>query len=113
MAAETEHPVPTQRARELVRGGVDYHIHVAPDFVRRRITDVQLAKRCLETGQAGFGLKSHYFATAERAQVVGDVGLLGPGLLDQVTRAQRLAREQRNDPRSQRVGEQPQHISLN
>ncbi len=70
MAAEQEHPVPSRRARELVRGGVDYHIHVAPDFVRRRITDVQLAKRCLETGQAGFGLKSHYTSTAERAQVV-------------------------------------------
>jgi hypothetical protein len=70
MAADAEHPVPTERARELVRGGVDYHIHVAPDFVGRRITDVQLAQRCLETGQAGFGLKSHYTATAERAQVV-------------------------------------------
>jgi hypothetical protein len=70
MADEQEHPVPSERARELVRGGVDYHIHVAPDFVKRRITDVQLAKRCLQTGQAGFGLKSHYTATAERAQVV-------------------------------------------
>ena len=70
MAADQEHPVPTDRARELVRGAVDYHIHVAPDFEQRRITDVQLAKRCLETGQAGFGLKSHYTATAERAQVV-------------------------------------------
>jgi hypothetical protein len=70
MADEQEHPVPSERAREVVRGGVDYHIHVAPDFVKRRITDVQLAQRCLQTGQAGFGLKSHYTATAERAQVV-------------------------------------------
>jgi len=68
--ADEQHPVPSERARELVRGGVDYHIHVAPDFEKRRITDVQLARRCLETGQAGFGLKSHYTATAERAQVV-------------------------------------------
>ncbi|MCW3007096.1 MAG: hypothetical protein JWP17_1722 [Solirubrobacterales bacterium] len=73
MAPETQdHPVPSARARELVRGAVDYHIHVAPDFVARRITDVQLAKRCLETGQAGFGLKSHYSSTAERAQVVAE-----------------------------------------
>jgi hypothetical protein len=69
---ETIHPTPTPRARELVRGGVDYHIHVAPDFVQRRITDVQLARRCQETGQAGFGLKSHYTSTAERAQVVAE-----------------------------------------
>ena len=70
MSADPEHPVPSDRARELVRGAVDYHIHIAPDFVARRITDVQLAHRCLETGQAGFGLKSHYTSTAERAQVV-------------------------------------------
>ena len=72
MAADSEHPVPSERARELVRGGVDYHVHIAPDFVARRITDVQLARRCLETGQAGFGLKSHYSSTAERAQVVAE-----------------------------------------
>ncbi len=64
------HPVPTERARELVRGAVDYHVHVAPDFVERRITDIELAGRCREMGQAGFGLKSHYSSTAERARVV-------------------------------------------
>jgi hypothetical protein len=67
-----DHPVPSARARELVRGAVDYHVHIAPDFVARRITDVQLAHRCRETGQAGFGLKSHYTSTAERAQVVAE-----------------------------------------
>jgi hypothetical protein len=51
---------------------VDFHVHIAPDFVERRITDVQLAQRCLQTGQAGFGLKSHYTSTAERAQVVAE-----------------------------------------
>ena len=64
------HPAPSDRARELVRGAVDYHVHVAPDFVERRITDIELAGRCRETGQAGFGLKSHYSSTAERARVV-------------------------------------------
>ncbi len=68
----SDHPAPSARARELVRGAVDYHVHVAPDFVDRRITDVALARRCLETGQAGFGLKSHYTSTAERAQVVAE-----------------------------------------
>jgi hypothetical protein len=67
-----EHPTPSERARELVRGAVDYHVHVAPDFVERRITDVALARRCRDTGLAGFGLKSHYSSTAERAQVVAE-----------------------------------------
>jgi uncharacterized protein DUF6282 len=65
-----EHPVPSERARALVRGAVDYHVHVAPDFAERRITDVQLARRCLELGLGGFGLKSHYAPTHERAAVV-------------------------------------------
>ena len=64
------HRTPSGHARALVRGAVDYHVHVAPDFVSRRISDIDLAGRCLETGQAGFGLKSHYAPTAERARVV-------------------------------------------
>jgi hypothetical protein len=67
-----EHPVPGEHARELVRGAVDYHVHIAPDFVERRISDIALARRCRETGLAGFGLKSHYTSTAERAQVVAE-----------------------------------------
>ena len=65
-----EHPVPSEHARELVRGAYDAHIHVAPDVVKRRITDVALARRFAELGLAGFGLKSHYTSTAERARVV-------------------------------------------
>src|SRR6201986_5556090 len=65
-----EHPVPSGRARELGRGGFDPYVHAAPDFAPRRITDLELAERCLELGLAGFGLTSHYTATAERAAVV-------------------------------------------
>ena len=67
-----DHPTPSAHARDLVRGAVDYHVHVAPDFAERRITDVQLAKRCKELGLGGFGLKSHYTATHERAAVVSE-----------------------------------------
>jgi hypothetical protein len=65
-----DHPVPSARARELVRGAFDPHVHVAPDFAARRITDLELAERHAELGMAGFGLKSHYTATHERAAVV-------------------------------------------
>jgi uncharacterized protein DUF6282 len=61
---------PSQRARELVRGAYDMHVHIAPDTVERIIDDVGLAERCLQLGLAGFQLKSHYTATAERAAVV-------------------------------------------
>ena len=37
---------------------------------RRKIDDVTLAQRFADVGLAGFGLKSHYTSTAERAQIV-------------------------------------------
>jgi hypothetical protein len=61
---------PTERARVLVQGAYDLHVHVAPDVPPRRIDDVTLARRFAEVGLAGFGLKSHYTSTAERANVV-------------------------------------------
>jgi hypothetical protein len=64
---------PSERARELVRGAFDLHVHVAPDVVERRIDDVGLARRFRELGLAGFCLKSHYTSTAERARVVSTV----------------------------------------
>jgi Family of unknown function (DUF6282) len=61
---------PSARARELVRGAYDLHVHVEPDLAKRRIDDVTLARRFAELGLAGFVLKSHYAPTAERAAVV-------------------------------------------
>lgn len=66
----SSHPTPSSRARELVRGAYDMHVHIDPDFVPRIIDDVGLAKRCLELGLGGFQMKSHYTATAERARTV-------------------------------------------
>ena len=60
----------SDRARELLRGAYDTHIHVAPDVVPRIVDDVTLAKRFAALGMDGFILKSHYTSTAERASVV-------------------------------------------
>jgi hypothetical protein len=64
---------PSERARVLVQGAYDLHVHVAPDVPARRIDDVTLAGRFAELGLAGFALKSHYTSTAERAQVVSQL----------------------------------------
>ena len=61
---------PSPRARELVRGAYDLHVHVEPDLAKRRIDDLGLARRFVELGLQGFVLKSHYAPTAERAAVV-------------------------------------------
>jgi Family of unknown function (DUF6282) len=74
-------PLPSERARVLVEGAYDLHVHVAPDVPRRRIDDCTLAQCFAELGLAGFALKSHYTSTAERAQVVSalypDVRVVG------------------------------------
>ena len=63
---------PTEWARRLVRGAYDLHVHVEPDVMPRRVTDLQLARRCWDVGLAGFALKSHYVPTAERASVLNE-----------------------------------------
>lgn len=65
-----DHPQPSDRARDLVRGAYDLHVHVAPDVMERRLDDLELAARFRDRGLAGFVLKSHYVPTAERASVV-------------------------------------------
>ncbi|GAA2081870.1 DUF6282 family protein [Pseudolysinimonas kribbensis] len=64
------HPTPSARAREIVAGAYDTHVHVAPDVVPRVIDDLTLAYRFLAVGMKGFVLKSHYVQTGERAAVV-------------------------------------------
>lgn len=64
------HPTPSARARDVVAGAYDLHVHVAPDVVPRLIDDLTLAARFQHVGLAGFVLKSHYVPTAERAAVV-------------------------------------------
>ena len=57
-------------AWKCMQGAYDVQVHVAPDVIERRIDDLDLAKEFLAHGMKGFVLKSHYFPTAERAQVV-------------------------------------------
>src|SRR5260370_35050453 len=57
-------------AWKCLQGAYDLQVHVAPDVIERRVDDLDLAKEFLGRGLKGFVLKSHYFPTAERAQVV-------------------------------------------
>jgi Family of unknown function (DUF6282) len=67
MSAEAR---PSDRARELLRGAYDTHMHISPDVVERKIDDITLARKFADLGMDGFVLKSHYGSTAERASVV-------------------------------------------
>ncbi len=75
------HPRPSARARELVRGAYDLHVHTSPDIMPRSASDLELAHRFRQWGLAGFVIKSHYVPTAERAaqvrSLVPDIHVLG------------------------------------
>lgn len=69
-ATSPARPTPSGLALAITRGAFDLHVHVAPDVMPRRVTDLELAHRFLERDLRGFVLKSHYTSTAERAAVV-------------------------------------------
>lgn len=59
--------------KELIRGAFDLHVHSGPDILPRRMDDVEMAQRIIESGMAGYAAKSHYFCTAERATLVNKI----------------------------------------
>lgn len=57
-------------AKDLIRGAYDLHVHSAPDVLPRKMDDVEMARRIEASGMAGYAIKSHYFCTSERAQII-------------------------------------------
>ena len=60
-------------AKDLIRGGYDLHVHSAPDVLPRKMNDIEMARRIEESGMAGYAIKSHYFCTSERAQIIREL----------------------------------------
>ncbi|MEH7177536.1 DUF6282 family protein [Neobacillus vireti] len=55
---------------KLLEGAYDLHVHTGPDISKRSLDDFDYAERLKKIGMKGFGIKSHYFCTAERARLV-------------------------------------------
>lgn len=58
---------------ELLEGAYDLHVHTGPDVMTRKLDDLDMAERLNKVGMKGYGIKSHYFCTAERAALVRKV----------------------------------------
>src|SRR5699024_4195115 len=56
--------------QKILNGAYDLHMHTAPDVVERKLDDIDMAERSESLGIKGFGIKSHYFCTSERARLV-------------------------------------------
>lgn len=55
---------------DLLEGAYDLHVHSAPDVLPRLMDDIEMGKRITDSGMAGYVIKSHYFCTAERAELI-------------------------------------------
>ncbi|RKI70121.1 cytosolic protein [bacterium 1xD42-67] len=58
--------------RRVLEGAYDLHIHFGPDVMPRKGTEMEIARRSLDAGMRGFGIKSHFTPTMERARLVND-----------------------------------------
>lgn len=72
---------PSARARDLVRGAYDLHVHSGPDTMPRIASDLQIARDFAAHGLKGYVIKSHYTHTAGRAaltrEAVPGVNVIG------------------------------------
>lgn len=59
--------------KKLIQGAYDLHVHSAPDVLPRRMNDLEMARRIVDSGMAGYAIKSHYFCTSERAELVREL----------------------------------------
>lgn len=55
---------------DIIKGAYDMHVHSAPDVLPRKMDDVEMAQRIIDCGMAGYVIKSHYFCTSERAEII-------------------------------------------
>lgn len=57
----------SQRAREIVKGGFDLHVHSGPDVMKRIGSDLEIATAFEKHGLGGYVIKHHYTSTGGRA----------------------------------------------
>lgn len=59
--------------KNLIQGAYDLHVHSAPDVLPRRMNDIEMARRIVASGMGGYAIKSHYFCTSERAELIREL----------------------------------------
>ena len=63
----------SQKALDLIKGAYDLHVHSAPDVLPRKMNDIAMADRIKGSGMAGYAIKSHFFCTSERAELMHEL----------------------------------------
>lgn len=74
-----------ERAKALLQGGYEMHVHTAPSHYPRRYDDFEYAKELDRYGMAGSIIKTHFGSTTARARLVNDHGGCKAHLYGEVT----------------------------
>jgi hypothetical protein len=61
--------VPEKKAKDLIKGALDFHIHTGPDIYPRLVNDIEVARQAKKAGMRAVLIKSHATITADRAQL--------------------------------------------
>lgn len=61
-----------QKAKELLVGAYDLHVHSWPDHDKRSVSDFLLLEEAETAGMAGVLIKNHYEPTTARAMIVNE-----------------------------------------
>jgi len=63
----------SNKAKEIVQGAVDVHIHTGPDVFPRLLSDIEAAKQAKDAGMKAILIKNHVTISADRAQIASEV----------------------------------------
>ena len=66
---DTKSKVSEKRAKELLKGAIDFHIHTGPDIYPRLVNDIEVARQAKKAGMRAVLIKNHATITADRAQM--------------------------------------------
>ena len=62
-----------KKAKEMLRGTIDFHIHTGPDIYPRLLDDIEVARQAKRAGMKAVLIKSHATITGDRAQIAQGV----------------------------------------
>ncbi|HEY3423613.1 MAG TPA: DUF6282 family protein [Negativicutes bacterium] len=61
------------KAKELLEGAIDFHIHTGPDVFPRLLSDIEAAQQAKAAKMKAILLKNHVTCTADRAKIASEV----------------------------------------
>ncbi|MBI2866811.1 MAG: hypothetical protein HYX97_00580, partial [Chloroflexi bacterium] len=73
MTTATKSYTGSAKARAIIRGAYDLHVHSKPDLYDRHWSDIEAAREYKKAGMAGILIRGHISSTVERGKIAQEV----------------------------------------